>query len=129
MANATNPQRSKDSDYPAGAIPVTNSAVGTTAATVATLPAVAGRTTFIAGFSIKSNATAAVTGNAIVSGTIGGSLNFNQFTQAVATGVGDTTITFSPPVPASALNTTIVVTSAAPGVGGVISVSAWGYQL
>lgn len=131
MPNLNNPQRDVNeiSSYPAGAIPVTASAVGTTAATVATLPAVAGKTTYIVGFSIRAVATAAVAGNAVVSGTVTGSLNFTQFSQAVATGLVPVEEFFGYPIPASAPNTTIVVTSAAPGVGGVISVTVWGYQL
>lgn len=131
MPNQSNPQRDVNeiSSYPVGAVPVTASAVGTTAATVATLPAVAGKTTYIVGFSIRAVATAAVAGNAVVSGTITGSLNFTQFSQAVATGLVPVEEFFGYPIPASATNTAIVVTSAAPGVGGVISVTVWGYQL
>jgi hypothetical protein len=35
---------------------------------------------------------------------------------------------FTPCVPGSATNTAIVATSAAPGTGGVVSTTAWGYQ-
>ena len=34
---------------------------------------------------------------------------------------------FLPCIPSSAINTNIVVTSAAPGAGGTVSVTAWGY--
>lgn len=118
------------SQFPAGATPVTASATGTTAATTATLPGVASKTTYLCGFSIRANATAAATGNATVTGTITGTLNFTQWTAPLASGLGIT----EPPigsacVPASAVNTGIAVISAAPGSGGVVSVSAWGYQL
>lgn len=110
--------------------PVTNSATGTTAATTATLPGAAGKTTYICGFSIRANATAAATGNATVTGTVSGTMNFTQWTAPAASGIGIT----EPPlgaecIPASAANTPIAVNSAAPGAGGIVSVSAWGYQL
>jgi hypothetical protein len=117
------------SQYPSGAIPVTNSATGTTSATAATLAAHATKTTYICGFSIRANATAAATGNSTVAGTVSGTLNFTQWTAPVSSGVGITEMIFTPCVPASAANTAIVATSAAPGSGGVVSVTAWGYQL
>lgn len=115
--------------YPDTATPYTASATGTTGATAATLAGAASVTTYICGFSIRANATAAVTGNAVVSGTISGSLNFTQWTAPTASGLGITEMVFMPCVPASGTNTSIVVTSAAPGTGGVVSVSAWGYKL
>lgn len=114
---------------PFGGIPVTVTATGTTAATAATLPAVATRVTYLCGFSIRANATAAATGNATVAGTVTGTLNFTQWTAPLASGIG----ILEPPlggmcIPASAINTGIVITSAAPGSGGTVSVTAWGYQ-
>lgn len=111
-----------------GGIPETISATGTTGATTATLATAAATTTYICGFSIRANATAAATGNATVTGTITGTMNFTQWTAPNASGVGVTEEIFSPCIPASAVNTTIAVVSAAPGTGGVVSVSAWGYQ-
>lgn len=114
---------------PFGGIPVTVSAVGTTAATVATLPAIANRTTYLCGFSIRANATAAATGNVTVTGTVTGALNFAQWTAPLASGIGIVEPTLGGMcIPASAVNTGIVITSAAPGVGGTVSVTAWGYQ-
>lgn len=117
------------SQYPVGATPLTASATGTTNATAATLAGAASVTTYICGVSIRANATAAATGNATVAGTITGTLNFTQFTAPLASGIGVIEMPFSPCVPASAVNTAIVVTSAAPGAGGTVSVSAWGYRL
>ena len=109
--------------------PVTISATGTTAATTATLPAVAGKTTYLCGFSIRANATAAATGNATVTGTISGTLNFTQWTAPLASGLGVTEPNIGNIcIPGSAVNTAINVISAAPGTGGVVSVSAWGYN-
>jgi hypothetical protein len=117
-----------NSQYPTGATPITISATGTTAATTATLAASASVTTYICWFSIRANATAAATGNATVTGTITGTLNFTQWTAPLASGLGVVEEIFNPCVPASAVNTTIAVVSAAPGSGGVVSVSAGGYQ-
>jgi hypothetical protein len=111
-----------------GGVPETASATGTTAATTATLATSVSTTTYICGFSIRANATAAATGNATVTGVITGTMNFTQWTAPLATGLGVTEETFTPCIPASAANTSIAVVSAAPGTGGVVSVSAWGYQ-
>jgi hypothetical protein len=116
------------SQYPSGATPITASATGTTSATAATLAAAVSKTTYICGFSIRANATAAATANSTVTGTISGTLNFTQWTAPAASGVGITEMIFTPCVPGSATNTAIVATSAAPGTGGVVSTTAWGYQ-
>lgn len=113
--------------FPAGATPITASATGTTAATTATLAAAAGKFTYICGFSINSTATAAAAGNATVTGTTGGTLNYEMGT-GVSPAVVITTQSYTPCIPSSAVNTGIAVVSAAPGAGGVISVTAWGFQ-
>lgn len=113
---------------PVGATPITATASGTTGATAATLSGAAGKTTYIAGFTIGSRATAAVAGLAAVSGTVSGTMNFSQGA-AAAPAIATLTQTFNPPIPASATNTSIVVTSAAAGTAGVTDVSAWGYRI
>jgi hypothetical protein len=112
---------------PNGAQPVTNSATGTTAAVVATLPASVTRTTYICGFVISSGGTtSAAVGSATVAGTIGGTLNFTYVD--VSSGQGLLGVAFPQCIPGSAVNTTIVVTAPAGGAGTVAAVSAWGYQ-
>lgn len=115
--------------YPVGSTPYTASATGTTAATTATLTGASSVTTYICGFSIRANANAAATGNATVTGTITGTLNFTQWTAPNASGLGVTEMIFSPCVPASGTNQSVAVVSAAPGTGGVVSATAWGYKL
>jgi hypothetical protein len=67
---------------------------------------------------------------ATVTGTITGTLNFTQWTAPLASGIGITEPPIGPAcIPASAFNTGIAVISAAPGSGGTVSVTAWGYQL
>lgn len=113
-----------------GAVPVTISATGTTAATTATIPAVSGKLAYLCGFSIRANATAAATGNATVTGLVTGTLNFTQWTAPLASGVGVVEPNLGAIcVPASALNVAIAVISGAPGTGGVVSVTAWGFYL
>lgn len=117
------------SQYPTGAVPITASNTGTTGATTATLAASASIKTYICGFSIRANATGATTNNSTITGTVTGTLNFSQWTAPLASGIGLTEQIFSPCIPSSAINTGIAVISGAPGSGGVVSVSAWGYQL
>lgn len=116
------------SNYPAASTPLTVSTTGTTLATTATMAATASVTNYLCGFSIRANATAAATGNATVTGTISGTLNFTQFTAPLASGIGTVEQWFTPCIPASAVNTAIAVISAAPGAGGTVSVSAWGFK-
>lgn len=103
------------------------SATGTTGATTATLASQSGKTNFLCGFSIRANATAAATGNATVTGILGGTLNFTQWTAPLATNIGLVEERFSPCLQASGVTTAIAVISAAPGTGGTVSVTADGY--
>jgi hypothetical protein len=110
---------------------ITASATGTTAAVAATLAGVAGKTTFLCGLSVSpGSAAAAITIQVTTTGLT------NNFTWAVgapvtAAGVTGATLTqnFNPCVPASAVNTGIVVTSGALGTSGINNnVNSWGYQ-
>lgn len=123
-----NPLPVSPNTYPAASTPITASATGTTAATTATLAAAAGKTTYLCGFSIRANATAAATGNATVTGTITGTLNFTQWTAPLASGIGIVEPPIVTCIPGSSANQAIAVVSAAPGSGGTVSVTAWGYQ-
>ena len=118
---------------PFGATSVSASSGNVAAATAtATLPAAAGKTTYIAGFcSSSGGATAAATVNLTVSNTIGGTMTFNHGAQAGA-GVPSPplVVIFDPPIPANALNTAIAVSMPTLGAGNTnASVNAWGYQL
>lgn len=115
--------------YPDTSVPYTATNTGTTAAVAATLTGAASVTTYLCGFSIRANATAAATGNATVTGTITGTLNFTQWVAPAASGLGIAEMIFTPCVPASAANTSIVVNSIAAGTAGITSVTAWGYKL
>lgn len=111
---------------PPGAIPVSISSTGTTGIVTATMPASASLTNWLCGFSIRSSATAAVTGDATVTGTTN-TLHFTEFVSPVASGIGIVEEGFDPCIPASSINTAIAVNSIAAGTAGVTSVTAWGY--
>lgn len=116
-----------DSLYPTGATPVTVTAAGTTAATVATLPGVASKTTYVCGYQITARATAAAVGSATLAGIISGTLTFGQAV-AASPAVAEAIQAFYPCIPASAANTSIVLTSAAAGTAGVTNVFLYGFQ-
>lgn len=110
-----------------GATPIAVSALGTTAATPAEIPAVDGKTAYICGFSVRSNATAAVMGDITVAGLKGGTMTYKHFTAPVASGIGVTEPPFNICLPASARDVAIVVTAPAPGTAGLVSVNVWGF--
>lgn len=113
--------------YPQGAIPVQAAGIGTTAAVGATLPGVAGKTTFLCGFTIGSQATAATSGNAQIVNALSANPSLLQAV-AVAPAVATMSQTFAPCIPATGLNTGIAVNAIAAGAGGNTTVYTWGYQ-
>lgn len=101
------------------------------ASAVATLAAVAGKTTYISGLTITAGG---ATAGALVSATVAG-LSGGTATYTIGAPTGVTVaatpmvLQFNPPLPASAVNTAIVVTLPALGAGNTnAAVSAWGYQ-
>lgn len=132
LATAAAFAQTNNSTYPAGAIAVANSS-GNVAAAVATatLPAAQARTTYICGFTVTSGgSTAAATVNVTVTNTIGGTLTYSYST---STGVDAPSaplpVSISPCLPASGVNTTIVVSMPSLGAGNAhASISATGYQ-
>lgn len=117
---------SLSSQYPGTATAVEISATGTTAATAATMPAVSAKTNYVCGFTITADATALATGTAVLSG-LTNSLSYLQTIVAITSGTSDLTKTFNPCLPASAVNTAIVITSAAAGTGGNTIVNIQGF--
>lgn len=119
--------------YPANATAITAASGNVAAATAdATLAAVAGKTTYIAGFSITgAGATAALPVTVTVTGTITGTLSYTYVAVAGAQ-LANTPlhVRFDPPIPASATNTTIVVSCPTLGAGNTHNAAvAHGYQL
>lgn len=119
-------------EYPTGAF-VLNSSSGNVAnaSAVATVQSAASLTAYITGFEVTSaGATAASVVNVTVTGTQGGTMTYTLAVVAGATlGNQPLVVSFYPPIPASAVNTSIVVTVPALGAGNTnCTVSAHGYR-
>jgi len=118
--------------YPANSTPVSNSsAIVGNANAVATLAGAAGKTTYISGFTCNAaGATGALAVDLTVAGVLGGTLH-NSFTFPVTPAAAYPFVEqFIPPLPASAVNTAIVITLPAGGVGNTsASCNAQGFQL
>lgn len=110
---------------------LTASATGTTAAVTATLAAAAGKTTFICGFSVSPGSAASAISINVTTTGLTNNAKWAVGAPVTAAGTTGTTLTqnFNPCVPASAVNTGIVITSGALGTSGINNdVQAWGYQ-
>ncbi len=117
---------------PGGGTDITATATGGNASNAATLPGVAGKTTYITGFQVTaSGATAGLDATVTVAGVISGTMNYTfTFPAGVLVAATPLIVNFARPVPASAVNTAIVVTLPAGGAGNTnASVSAQGLQL
>lgn len=100
---------------------------GTTAAVTGTLAATPLKTNYLCEFDITVTATAASLGQITITGLLGGTRTYQiaiPATPAVATLSKD----FNVCIPATGVNTAIVITSPAAGTGGVNDVSSSGYQ-
>ena len=122
----------KSSVYPAAATAVMNSSGNVAAsAAVATLPGVAGKTTFICGFTMSSSgSTGALVVSPTIAGVVSGTMTYTYTTIAGATLANPVlSNNFSPCLPASAANTAIVVTLPSLGGGNTNATTvAWGFQ-
>lgn len=119
---------------PRGATSVVATSGPVAAATAAaTLAAATGKTTYISGFTATgSGATAASNVHLTISGLIGPVTLDYEYTVVAGVALGSPTINvqFNPPIPASAVNTAIVVTLPSLGSGNTnASVCAYGFQL
>jgi hypothetical protein len=102
------------------------------ATATATVPAAVGRTTYLTGFEVTgSGSTAGGPVSVTVTGLLFGTATYT-YTAAIGALVGNTPliVEFHNPIPASATNTTIVVSCPALGAGNTNNtVVARGYQL
>lgn len=98
---------------------------------IATLPAVAAKTTYITGFDVTgSGATAGLPVVVTIAGLLGGSITYT-YSAAVGALVANTplSIRFPVPMPSSAVNTAITVTCPSLGLGATNNVvNAFGYS-
>jgi hypothetical protein len=102
------------------------------AVAAATLAGVAGKTTYITGFVLTgAGATAASVVLLAVTGTSGGTMTFAVAVPAgVTAALAPLVVVFSKPIPASAVNTAIVVSCPSLGAGNTnAAVVATGFQL
>lgn len=113
-------------------VEITASSGNVAAATAtATLAAATGKVTYICGLSITSaGSTGAAVVNPTVANLITGTMTFTYTSVAGATLANvPLVVPFTPCMPASAPNTTIVVSMPTLGAGNTnTTVSAWGYQ-
>lgn len=105
---------------------ISGNAAGTTGAVVGTLAAAALKTTFICGFNVQAIGGTAAVGPVTVAGLIGASQVY-QGSSSVAGG-SVAAASFTPCVPASAVNTAITITTTANGTATAVNVNSWGYQ-
>lgn len=110
---------------------VDSSQQGANAAIAATLPGVAGATTFITGFEITGlGATAANNVVVTVTGILGGTKTYElPIPAGVLAGITPLVVEFTRPIPASGQNQAIVVNVPAAGAGNAaVAVTAHGFQ-
>jgi hypothetical protein len=124
--------QSINSGIPEDAVPLTaSSGIVAAAAATATLTCPAGKTMFIGGFTLTgSGATAASVVSVTVTGVTGGTMTFAFAVPAGATAaISPLNITFPYAVPATGLNTNIVVSCPSLGTGNTnAAVVAYGYS-
>lgn len=98
---------------------------GTTGAVTGTLAATATTTTYICGFTVSAVGGTATLGPITVTGLKNGTFTYQLFSSASGVNLIQP---FTPCIPASAVNTTIVVTTTADGTATAVDVNAYGYQ-
>jgi len=109
------------SSYPVAATPlIAGSGNVANASAAATLTPAATTTAYISGFEVTgSGATAALPVTVTVAGLLGGTRHYTySFAAGALVGNSPLIVQFCPPLPASAVNTAIVVTCPASGAGG-----------
>lgn len=111
--------------YPSNAIPITGNSTGTTGAVVGTLAARVGARTWICGFNVSAIGGTAAVGPITIAGLTGSSMVYQIASSA---GGVQLTQTFTPCIPASALNTAITITTTADGTATAVDVNSWGFQ-
>jgi hypothetical protein len=125
LAVTISPNSGAAGQYPSNAIPITGNATGTTGAVVGTLTADPGRKTWICGFNVSAIGGTAAVGPVTIAGLTGSSMVYQLASSA---GGAFLTQTFTPCIPASALNTAITITTTADGTATAVSVNSWGFR-
>lgn len=117
------------SAYPQNATPITGNATGSTSAVVGTLAAVSTKTTYICGFNVQAIGGTATCGPITIAGLVGSSQVYQTDVNSATVGKTIASAVFNPPIPASAVNTPITITTTANGTASAVDVNAWGFQL
>ncbi len=127
VLSASNPLPVSNVGAPvAGVTAIAGNATGTTGAVVGTLTATSTTKAYISGFTVSALGGVATVGPITVAGLAGGS----QVYYLNSTATGNTlAINFSNPIPASAVNTNITVTTTADGTATSVAVNSWGFLL
>lgn len=122
-----------NSIYPVGATPITSSSGNVAnAPAVATFPAVPGKTNYVESITMNGGgATAAAIVSATLTGAISGTMTFTYGVVAGPTAANTPRqFSFSPPIPASAVNTALTLTLPALGAGNTnATVNMVGYYI
>lgn len=116
--------------YVAAATVQVSSTTGAAAAQNPVLGNLAGKTTYVAGFSITgAGATAASVISVTVQGTLLGNLNYKIAVPAGATvGITPLIVNFNPPIPANAANASIILNVPSFGAGNTDAAAViWGF--
>ena len=111
---------------------LTASSTGAATALTETLAAASGKTTYISGFEVTGLGATGASGITItVTGTITGTLNYVlPIPAGVTLGVAPLIVEFARPIPASAVNTAVVVNVPSFGSGNTLAAAtAHGFQL
>lgn len=116
------------SQYPTGSTALSGNSTGSTGAVVGTLTSAATKTAFICGFNVQAIGGTATVGPITVAGLIGASQVYQTDVNSATVGKTVASATFTPCIPASAVNTNITVTTTANGTATAVDVNSWGYR-
>lgn len=129
---SANPQPTANNPYPMGATPVAAAQSGAATALSGTLVSAAGQTVYVQGIVVTG--AGATAGSVITVTTTNFALGNNPSFKIVVPTGATTSITplvlmFNPPIPASAVNTNVVVSVPSFGAGNTdASLFVWGYR-
>lgn len=111
--------------FPTAATAIQGNGSGTTGAVVGTLAGAAAKTTYICDFDVSAIGGTAPVGPVVVAGLLGGSKTYQLSSSAAGVIYSKS---FSPCLPASAVNTAITITTTANGTATAVNVNSSGYQ-
>lgn len=126
ILSAANPLPVTSVGIPAAGTIISGNSTGSTGAVVGTLAGAAAKTTYINGFTVSAIGGTAPIGPITVAGLVTASQVY--YLNSSAAGV-TLVVNFQAPIPASAVNTPITVTTTADGTATAVSVNSWGFQL